>query len=61
MLGNDTDKKYEFSLSLRSAKVLFFFFAYRSAEGDERVFESSLLLVLFLLKEEREKKILVIE
>lgn len=44
----------------RSA-VLFFFFAYRSAEGDESVsFESSLLL-LFLLKEEREKKKLVIE
>ena len=41
--------------------VLFFFFAYRSAEGDESVsFESSLLL-LFLLKEEREKKKLVIE
>ena len=32
----DTDKKYEFSLSLRSA-VFFFFFAYRSAEGDESV------------------------
>ena len=62
LLGNAIQtKKYEFSLSLRSAKVLFFFFAYRSAEGDERVFESSLLLVLFLLKEEREKKILVIE
>lgn len=44
----------------RSA-VLFFFFAYRSAEGDESVsFESSSLL-LFLLKEEREKKKLVIE
>ena len=41
--------------------VLFFFFAYRSAEGDESVsFESSSLL-LFLLKEEREKKKLVIE
>lgn len=41
--------------------VLFFFFAYRSAEGDESVsFESSLVL-LFLLKEEREKKKLVIE
>jgi hypothetical protein len=40
---------------------LFFFFAYRSAEGDESVsFESSSLL-LFLLKEEREKKKLVIE
>ena len=52
------DKKYEFSLSLRSAVL--FFFVYRSAEGDESVFELSLLL-LFLLKEEREKKKLVIE
>ena len=42
--------------------VLFFFFAYRSAEGDESVsFESSSSLLLFLLKEEREKKKLVIE
>ena len=40
--------------------MFFFFFAYRSAEGDDEgelsVFELSLLVVLFFLKEEREKK-----
>ena len=55
----DTDKKYEFSLSLRSA-VFFFFFAYRSAEGDDEdelsVFELSLLVVLFFQRRTREEK-----
>jgi hypothetical protein len=54
------EKKIRVLAFITRSAVLFFFFAYRSAEGDESVFELSLLL-LFLLKEEREKKILVIE
>ena len=60
LLGNAIQtKKYEFSLSLRSA-VFFFFFAYRSAEGDDEdelsVFELSLLVVLFFQRRTREEK-----